>query len=51
MIKNRKANEVVNDKYKNNENDFFIFNGNVTPNHFLSINNNDVMLRWRKLVF
>ena len=51
MIRNREANEVVKDKYKNNENDFFKFNENVTPNHFISINNNYVMLRWRKLVF
>ena len=49
VSKNRNENEVVYDEYKHKETDFKNFSDNVTPNHFIGINNNDVMLRWRKL--
>ena len=49
MIKNRNENEVVNDKYKNNEIDFTNFNDNVTPNHHSGMNNIDIRLEWRNL--
>ena len=49
MIKNRNENEVVKDKYKNNEIDFTNFNDNVTPNHYSGRNNIDIRLEWRNL--
>ena len=49
MTKNRNENEVVNDKHKNNEIDFTIFNDNVTPNHYIAMNNIDIRLEWRNL--
>ena len=49
MVKNRIANEVVNDKYENIEIDLINFNDNVTPNHYIGINNNDVKLKWKNL--
>ena len=49
MIKNRKDNEFVMDKYENIEIAFTNFDDNVTPNDFIGINHNDVMLKWRKI--
>ena len=49
MIKNRIDNETVKDKYKNIETDFTKFNDNVTPNGYIGINSNDVMLKWSKI--
>ena len=49
MFKNRNDNEIVKDKYKSNKIDFKNFNDIATPDHYIGINNNDVMLRWRKL--
>ena len=49
MIKNREDNEVVNDEYESKENGFNNFIDNVTTNHYIGINNNDVKLRWRNL--
>ena len=49
MIKNRKEKEVVKDIYESNEIDFKNPKDNVTPIHYIGINKNDVMLKWRKL--
>ena len=49
MIKNRNDNEVVNDKYKSKEIGSNNFIDNVTTNHYIGMNNNDVKLRWRNL--
>ena len=35
VIKNRDENEVVNDKYEDNENDYINFNDYITPNHYI----------------
>ena len=51
MSKNRNEIDVVNDKYKSFKIDITNFNDSVTTIHYIGINNNDVMLRWRKLGF
>ena len=48
MIK-KNENEVVNDKYKNNEYDFTNFNDNVPTNHYSGMNKIDTRLDWRNL--
>ena len=44
-VKNREEKEIVNNKKENNENDFIIFNNFRTPNRFIEIKNDHVMLR------
>ena len=38
-------NKVVNDKYENNEVDYFNFNVIITPNHYVGIKPREILLR------
>ena len=37
VIKTRKENEIVNDKYENTENDYIILNDVIIPSHYIGI--------------
>ena len=39
VIKNRKENEVVNNKYEDNESNYIIFSDIIIPNHYLGPKN------------
>ena len=45
VIKNRDENEVVNDKYENNEIDYIKYNDFITSNHYIGRKNDNVILR------
>ena len=49
VIKNRDDKEILENKYESNENDYFVFNDSINPDHFIGRKNIDVKLRWRKL--
>ena len=49
VIKSRVDNEVVVDKYEDNENDFINFKDFITLDHNLSMKPRETILKWRKL--
>ena len=47
VIKNRDEKEIVDDQYENYETDYFNYSNFITPNHYIGIENDKDILRWR----
>ena len=45
VTKTRDENEVIDDQYENDDNDYINFIDIITPNHYIGIKNNNEMLR------
>ena len=43
VIKKRDDNEIVNDEFENNDNDYISFNDFITPNHYIGNKIDNVM--------
>ena len=43
-IKSRDEKEIVDNQYENNDNDYTNYEDFITPNHYISIKNGNVML-------
>ena len=48
-IKNRDEKESLNDEYENNDNDYFLSENFLTPNHHIRRKNNNEILTYRNL--
>ena len=44
VIKSRDDDEIVDNHYENNDNEYFIYGVSITPNHYIGIKNDIVML-------
>ena len=49
VVKNRDDNEIVNDKYENNENEYVNLDNLITPNHYIGRKNDSEVLKWKKM--
>ena len=45
VFKNRDEKEIVNDKYENNHNDYINYEDFITPNHYIGVKIDNVLLR------
>ena len=45
VIEVREENKVINDQYENDENDHINYEDFISPNHYVGIKNDNVMLR------